>query len=108
MGDVGLPASDTVVKAPQFLVASAALTQPTVRLSGAEFRHVRARRLDVGDQVLLCDGTGQQRVGVLTALEHDHATITLHTDIPDTPSAAPTLPLTLCQALLKGLSLIHI
>jgi len=69
-------------------------------LSGAQLRHLRARRLRVGSEVVLADGTGQQRHGVVVAVERHQAVIEM-TDEQPLQRESP-LNLTLAQGLLKG------
>ena len=85
---------------PRFLVAPEALLESRAVLVGTELRHLRVRRLRVGDDVVLSDGCGHERRGVIVALDRARAVITL------SPEAAPpresTLHLVLAQAALKA------
>jgi 16S rRNA (uracil1498-N3)-methyltransferase len=85
---------------PRFVVATAALAGSQVVLEGSELRHLRVRRVRVGDTVALTDGAGCERYGVLVALDRQRAVI----ELSATALVARELPvrLTLALALLKG------
>src|SRR5512143_3753019 len=88
------------VMLPRFLIAPEALSGGQAVLTGAELHHLRARRLRVGSRLVLADGTGRQRQGVVTALDRHQAVIHMTDDQPgqrDSP-----LHLTVAQALLKS------
>jgi 16S rRNA (uracil1498-N3)-methyltransferase len=71
-----------------------------VVLSGAQLQHLRARRLRVGSRVVLADGTGHQRHGVVAAVNRRQAVIHVTDEQPRQRESR--LRLTLAQALLKG------
>jgi 16S rRNA (uracil1498-N3)-methyltransferase len=98
VGDAELAAIDAV-SVPRFVV-DATLDGARVVLTGRQLHHVRAHRLRVGSKLVLADGVGRQRHGVVTAIDRLQAVIRLTDDQPlqrDSP-----LRLTLAQALLKG------
>ncbi len=49
----------------------------TARVTGAEFRHLRARRVQKGDSVVVFDAAGAEYVGVVTRLAKDFAEVEL-------------------------------
>lgn len=69
-------------------------------LTGAQLKHLRARRLRVGSKVVLADGTGQQRYGVVAAVERRQVVIRVSDEQP--LQRESPLCLTLAQALLKS------
>jgi 16S rRNA (uracil1498-N3)-methyltransferase len=85
---------------PRFLVSPEVLSGARAVLTGEELHHLRVRRLQTGSQVVLSDGHGHQRMGVLVALERQQAVITLQPDIP--PLRESHLRLVLAQAALKA------
>lgn len=85
---------------PRFLVAPEALSGTHAVLTGPQLRHLRARRLRSGGQLVLADGTGRQRQGVVISVDRHQAVIALSCDQPVRRDSA--LHLTLAQALLKG------
>lgn len=85
---------------PRFLVNGTALLEPNVILMGAELRHLRARRVSIGGEVILSDGSGHIRQGVVTELSRHRAVIRLLSDAVAQP--ASPLRLVLAQALLKS------
>jgi len=88
------------VSKPQFLVDSSALLEADTTLLGAELRHLRARRVSVGSEVLLTDGLGHLRRGIVSALDRHRATIRLIEEAVTQP--VPSLRLVLAQVLLKA------
>jgi 16S rRNA (uracil1498-N3)-methyltransferase len=89
------------VAIPRFFVSPEALSSTgTAILTGGELHHLRVRRLRVGSELVLCDGIGRQRRGIVAALDHRRAVIRVTAnDLPDRESA---LRLVLAQALLKA------
>jgi 16S rRNA (uracil1498-N3)-methyltransferase len=69
-------------------------------LTGAQLQHLRARRLRVGSPVVLADGTGRQRHGVVAAVARHQAVIEMTDE--QTPQRESPLRLILAQALLKS------
>lgn len=100
MDDDRLAPEDSDVSVPQFLVAPEALAGADVVLRGTELHHLRVRRLRVGSSVLLSDGCGQQRAGVIVALDRHEAVIRIASE--HVPTRESALHLVLAQALLKG------
>ncbi|MFJ2953906.1 16S rRNA (uracil(1498)-N(3))-methyltransferase [Streptomyces sp. NPDC087270] len=89
--------------APVFLVGPDALdgSPATVRLDGAEGRHaVSVRRLQVGEEIVLTDGTGRGASGVVAAVTGKDV---LDVEVRE-PRAepAPAVSVTVVQALPKG------
>jgi 16S rRNA (uracil1498-N3)-methyltransferase len=85
---------------PRFLVPAASLQQDRAILSGAELRHLRVRRLRAGSRVVLCDGEGQERSGIIRLVEAGRAIIEL-ADAAEVDRESP-LHLSLAQASLKA------
>lgn len=86
---------------PRFLVHPDALGHAdTAVLTGDELHHLRVRRLHVGSELVLCDGLGHQRHGIVTALGHDRAVVRISADEP--LQRESQLHLVLAQALLKA------
>ena len=85
---------------PRFLVPADAVYGTHAVLTGPQLRHLRARRLHVGSHVVLADGMGGQRHGVVAALDRHQAVI----QVTDERLAQreSTLRLSLAQALLKS------
>jgi len=99
VGDAGLAAIG-VVSVPRFVVDSEALSATRVVLTGPQLHHLRARRLRVGSKLVLADGLGRQRHGVVTAIDRRQAMIRVTEEQPSDRDSS--LRLTLAQALLKG------
>jgi 16S rRNA (uracil1498-N3)-methyltransferase len=99
VGDADLAAIDAV-SLPRFVVDSEVLSAARVVLTGTQLQHLRARRLRVGSKLVLADGVGTQRHGVVTAIGRHQAVILLTDEQPLQRDSA--LRLTLAQALLKG------
>jgi 16S rRNA (uracil1498-N3)-methyltransferase len=88
------------VTQPRFVVSREALEGRATVLSGTELHHLRVRRLHAGSALVLFDGAGHQRQGVVTALDRRQASIQfLDEDL--TQSESP-LRLVLAQAALKA------
>jgi 16S rRNA (uracil1498-N3)-methyltransferase len=85
---------------PRFLVAPEALSGPHAVLTGPQLRHLRARRLRVGSKLVLADGAGRQRCGIVISVDRHQAVIQISDDQSAQRDSA--LHLTLAQALLKG------
>ena len=85
---------------PRFLVAPEALSGPHAVLTGPQLRHLRARRLRAGSELVLGDGAGRQRWGVVIRVDRHQAVIQLK-DV-QSPQRDSALHLTLAQALLKS------
>ena len=64
----------------------------TARLPAAEAAHARARRLRVGDPILLCDGTGREAAGRLTILSARRFEVTVE-DIRTSAGSEPEIAL---------------
>ncbi len=85
---------------PRFFVSSEILAGSRAILGGAEFHHLRVRRLQVGHAVVLFDGLGRQRQGIVVDIDKQRAQIDLQVD-PSVQRESP-LHLVLAPALLKG------
>jgi 16S rRNA (uracil1498-N3)-methyltransferase len=85
---------------PRFLVTPDALGATDAVLTGTELHHLRVRRLRAGSELVLCDGSGRQRHGVVIALDRRRAIVRLSPEAP--AELASSLQLVLAQALLKG------
>lgn len=88
------------VTLPQFIVDPEALREPRVVLRGPELHHLRVRRLFCGSELLLSDGRGTQRKGVVLELERGQAIISIMSDQAVQRESA--LRLVLAQAVLKA------
>jgi 16S rRNA (uracil1498-N3)-methyltransferase len=88
------------VTIPRFMVRSEALTGTSTMLTGPELHHLRVRRLRVGSELVLSNGLGRERRGVVVALNRRQALIRLAADAPSQPSSP--IRLILAQALLKA------
>ena len=100
MGDGSFAATDAAVTLPRFLVAPEALAAARVVVAGAQLHHMRARRLRVGSALVLADGMGTQRHGVVAAMDRHQAVIAVTDGLPVRRDS--TLHLTVAQALLKS------
>jgi 16S rRNA (uracil1498-N3)-methyltransferase len=89
-----------VVTTPRFLVSSEALLGPSTIITGRELHHLRVLRLRVGSELVIFDGRGQQRRGVVIALNRHQAVIRPATEALS-PRESP-INLILAQALLKA------
>ncbi|HEX7408649.1 MAG TPA: 16S rRNA (uracil(1498)-N(3))-methyltransferase [Candidatus Binatia bacterium] len=85
---------------PRFLVSPETLTGTQALLAGPELRHLRVRRLRIGSDLILSDGRGHQRHGVVVALDRHHAVISLSPN--QLPERESPLHLVLAQASLKA------
>jgi 16S rRNA (uracil1498-N3)-methyltransferase len=85
---------------PRFLVSPELLSGSRAVLTGMELHHLRVRRLHTGNEVILSDGRGRQRLGILVALERQQAVIALKPDMPLLRESR--LRLVLAQAALKA------
>jgi 16S rRNA (uracil1498-N3)-methyltransferase len=85
---------------PQFLVAPESLSGSRAVLSGAELHHLRVRRLHAGSEVILSDGFGHQRMGVVVALDRQQAVIIFQPQ--ELSRRESPLRLVLAQAVLKA------
>jgi 16S rRNA (uracil1498-N3)-methyltransferase len=89
------------MSAPVFVVASEVLHGGRVILSGPEGRHaVSVRRLRVGEEIMLTDGTGRGAYGTVAAVEGKDRLDVDITDMRTEPVPAPRI--TVVQALPKG------
>jgi 16S rRNA (uracil1498-N3)-methyltransferase len=88
------------VTLPRFLVAPETLSGVHTVLTGPALHHLRVRRLRAGSEVVLADGLGGQRRGVLVSVDRRQAVIRLTDARP--VQRESTLHLVLAQALLKG------
>ncbi len=61
----------------RFVVPSTALHASSCVLAGDTFRHFRARRLRVGSRLVLTDGVGLAREGVVVQVERNRAVVDL-------------------------------
>lgn len=84
----------------RFLVSREALSSTRAVLIGPELHHLRVRRLRVGSALVLADGLGHQRRGIVAALNRHQAVIQM-TDEPLIHRESK-LRLVLAQALLKA------
>lgn len=89
------------MSAPIFLVEPALLDAPEAVLDEAESHHIRVRRVRRGSIVILSDGCGRQRHGVVVSLSSGQAVVRF-TEIAVAPAALPCCSLTLAQAALKA------
>jgi 16S rRNA (uracil1498-N3)-methyltransferase len=88
------------VSTPRFLVSSEALSGHQVVITGSELHHLRVRRVRLGSSVVLIDGRGQQRDGIVTALGREQVVVSL---TPGQPLQREShLRLVLAQAMLKA------
>jgi 16S rRNA (uracil1498-N3)-methyltransferase len=86
---------------PRFLVPSLREGEDHVRLPPDEARHLtRVLRLTEGAEVMVFDGRGLEFRARVVSAARDSATVALLERLPE--PAAPSVPLTLVQAVLKG------
>jgi len=85
---------------PRFIVPSAALHGSSCVLTGDTFRHFRARRLRVGSRLVLADGAGTAREGVVAQVDRRQALVNLSPAVTETRESP--LHLVLAQGILKG------
>jgi 16S rRNA (uracil1498-N3)-methyltransferase len=88
------------VTLPRFLVRQEALKSRSTVLTGPELHHLRVRRLGIGSELVLFDGMGHQRHGVVTALDRRQVQIQLGDE--DLAQPESPLRLVLAQAALKA------
>src|SRR5438128_253183 len=86
--------------APQFFVGPDALSGTSTVLTGPELHHLRVRRLRTGSELILCDGSGQRRPGIVAALDRHQAVIRFTTAVSRRHESRCRL--VLAQALLKA------
>ena len=84
----------------RFLVPSTALHGASCVLAGDTFRHFRARRLRVGSRLVLTDGAGTAREGVVVQVDRSRAVVDLSPVVAETRESP--LHLVLAQGILKG------
>src|SRR5579862_1835702 len=84
---------------PRFLVGTQAIASGSAVLRGSELHHLRVRRVRCGDTVVLLDGNGHQRRGIVASLDRRQALIQLIDEV--VPPAESALRLVLAQAVLK-------
>jgi 16S rRNA (uracil1498-N3)-methyltransferase len=84
---------------PRFLVSAEALSEASAQLTGPELRHLKVRRVDMGGEVVLCDGSGRERRGILGAIDRQRAVIRFVSEVTEAPR--PALSLVLAQALIR-------
>lgn len=85
---------------PRFLVSPRALEPRSTVLTGSELHHLRVRRVRAGSTVVLFDGVGQQRRGIVTSLDRRQAAIRFLD--AEVAQAESPLRLILAQAVLKA------
>lgn len=100
MGNAGIPQDNTPVTQPRFVVSREALEGRSTVLTGTELQHLRVRRLHAGSTLVLFDGVGHQRQGIVTALDRRQASIQFIDD--DLVRSESALRLVLAQAALKA------
>jgi 16S rRNA (uracil1498-N3)-methyltransferase len=88
------------VTLPRFVVSREALNGRATVLTGTELHHMRVRRLHAGSALVLFDGAGHHRLGIITAIDRRQAAIRF-VDEDLAPSESP-LRLVLAQAELKA------
>jgi 16S rRNA (uracil1498-N3)-methyltransferase len=99
MGVFGAPAEHHPMT-PRFLVGPELLSSSHAVLTGAELHHLRVRRLHAGSELILTDGLGHQRAGVVVSLDLRQAVVLFQ---PQELSLRESpLRLVLAQAVLKG------
>jgi len=86
----------------RFIVASGDLDRGIVQLRGAELRHLRARRLGSGAEIVLTDGAGRERRGTIEDMTPRYAQVRLHLAVSKDASSESRLRLDLAQAALKA------
>jgi 16S rRNA (uracil1498-N3)-methyltransferase len=86
----------------RFIVASGDLDRGFIQLRGAELRHLRARRLGPGDEIVVTDGAGRERRGTIENVAPRHAQVRLHLGASQHTSSESKLHLDLAQAALKA------
>lgn len=87
----------------RFLVDADELDREEVLLRGAELRHLRARRLGPGVEIVLIDGGGRERHATVVAVTRTQAVVRMQPDRPlGSRSVESPLRLILAQAALKS------
>jgi 16S rRNA (uracil1498-N3)-methyltransferase len=87
----------------RFLVSSIELDRGDLQLRSDELRHLRARRLRAGAEIVLTDGEGRQRRGTIERITRQYAQVRLDQSDPAIDEAAPPgARLELAQAVLKA------
>lgn len=86
----------------RFLVESSELDCDSLQLRGEELRHLRARRLGPGAEIVLLDGTGRQRRATIEVVTSKRAQLRLHAEATSIKSHESHLRLELAQAALKA------
>lgn len=87
----------------RFLVSPAELDGEEVRLQGAELRHLRARRLAPGAEIVVVDGRGRERHATVLAVRRSEAVLRFDEDQTRAARVVESpLQLTLAQAALKA------
>lgn len=87
----------------RFLVNADELDREEVLLRGAELRHLRARRLGPGAEIVLSDGGGRERRAIVLGVSRTRAVIRIQPDRGGVPRPVESpLRLTLAQAALKA------
>jgi 16S rRNA (uracil1498-N3)-methyltransferase len=87
---------------PRFIVSADELEGEEILLRGAELRHLRARRLGAGAEIVLTDGSGTAHRAIVVAVNRAGATLRIE-HAPEVQRAVESpLRLTLAQAALKA------
>lgn len=86
---------------PRFLVSAEHLDGTKALLRGAELHHLRVRRLRAGSAVVLMDGRGRERSGIVAEVAAKQAVIALSPEESDS-ATEPSLTLKLAMALIKA------
>jgi len=87
------------VSLPRFIVPPGALSGRTAVVSGPSLHHFHVRRLRSGRTIILSDGSGLQRHGVIVSIDRHRAIVELRDEAA--PERESPLRLVLAQALLK-------
>lgn len=86
---------------PLFFLPPAAITPPTISITGQLLTHVRdSLRMKIGERFLVGDGEGRRHQAEVTAVTKAAITARIHETILQPPRQLPSL--ILAQALLKG------
>ena len=86
---------------PRFFVAATAGRGDRLRLDPQEAKHVRVRRLRVGDRVAVFDGQGHSYAAVIDSVTRNEVAVVVTEQRPEMMAESP-LSLTLAMALLKA------
>lgn len=84
----------------RFLVAPEQILTDELVLQGEELRHLKVRRVEPGEHVIVSDGAGVERAAVVMTVQRDRAVLRYTGAAHDAP--APRVRLTLAQSLLKA------